>query len=347
MSSILFYGELFPSVVHGISICNYNNLAALKVDFDVDVVESSNSESKGNIFKLIYSSIKDIYYLMKSIYREKYTSFYINMPTSSFGLLRIIIIVCLVKFFRRNIKVFSHLHRGDFCTFQSSKLNKLLCRVFFKLTYKLFVLSYSSKMEIINLGYCVDISIIYNTLSYNNSFTFDYEKKPIYILCLCNYLSSKRNHVLIEFSRLYDIRVDFFGNPMDLPYFEGLKKSSAELNISINGSVVGKEKENVISGCKVMVLPSLNEGMPLTILEAFAFSKPVICFDVGYISEYIGEDYPGLVKNNDDKSLYNKIDEIINLPTNEYEELCKRSYEIYINNFNSSSARRKLQREFK
>ena len=54
---------------------------------------------------------------------------------------------------------------------------------------------------------------------------------------------------------------------------------------------------NVYASMDIFVLPSLNEGLPMTVLEAMAASKPVIATRVGGIPKIVQEEKSGLLVN--------------------------------------------------
>ncbi len=90
-----------------------------------------------------------------------------------------------------------------------------------------------------------------------------------------------------------EIKLIVIGSGNNSAYF---KKLSKEFNLSENVFFTGKISQekllNYYSSCKTLVLPSTSnsEGFGLVLLEAMAFSKPVIGSNVGGI--------PVLIKNN-------------------------------------------------
>ncbi len=81
------------------------------------------------------------------------------------------------------------------------------------------------------------------------------------------------------------------------PCQEELKKQSKELGIARLCHFVGfrRDIEKIYQAMDLMVLPSLTEGLPTVILEAFAFSKPVVATAVGGIPELVEDDINGIL----------------------------------------------------
>ena len=65
--------------------------------------------------------------------------------------------------------------------------------------------------------------------------------------------------------------------------------------IKFVGFVSGDKKKKLLTDTDVYVLPSYNEGLPISILEAMAYSKPVISTTVGGIPELIKHKKNGLL----------------------------------------------------
>jgi len=63
--------------------------------------------------------------------------------------------------------------------------------------------------------------------------------------------------------------------------YEGeLKKLSSDCGLTENvrflGPMFGQDKDAAYRSCDALVLPSLSEGLPMTVLEAWAYAKPVL-----------------------------------------------------------------------
>jgi glycosyltransferase involved in cell wall biosynthesis len=71
----------------------------------------------------------------------------------------------------------------------------------------------------------------------------------------------------------------------------------------------------VYAAMDIFVLPSLNEGLPMTVLEAMAASKPVIATRVGAIPSVIKDGENGLlVASKDSEALQNAVASLLNDP---------------------------------
>lgn len=68
----------------------------------------------------------------------------------------------------------------------------------------------------------------------------------------------------------------------------------------------------ILNDSDIFVLSSVYEAMPMTILEAMANKTPVICTNVGGISQFITEDQAWFVESNNCDALTNKLNEVKN-----------------------------------
>jgi len=82
----------------------------------------------------------------------------------------------------------------------------------------------------------------------------------------------------------------------------------------------------LISGLSLLVLPSLSEGMPNVILEAFAYKTPVVATAVGGVPELVKDGETGwLVPPRDPHALAQAIREALSNP----EEARRRAENAY------------------
>ncbi|MEM5507007.1 glycosyltransferase [Shewanella frigidimarina] len=336
--SLLFWGELPPNVFHGISLSNERILSALSVDFDIHKVED-NAGFRGRLMALCSFLISLLKLIRLS--SRKVDIYYLNAPMSYLGLWKVYLSILTVKAFSSRVKVISHLHRGDFLEFIKNKRNKRLFKRFTSQLDTLLVLSKRATLELAE-SFLIDenkVEVLHNTVAVvaqkeNILIAADSAFNERYFYCLCNYIPSKRIHKLVEIvNQINLVNVNFNGTSSGDNYMERINKLDTHSICRFDGVINGVNKETKLRSAKALILPSLNEGMPLVILESLAQGTPVICFDIGYISDYIGKDYPGLVTELTDQALKDKIIWLNKLSNDDYLSLRKRSFKLFWKSF--------------
>ena len=101
-----------------------------------------------------------------------------------------------------------------------------------------------------------------------------------------------------------DVKLILVGDGVDIDYY---KKLVEELDLNNHVEFLGRinnksELVKIYKNADVFVLPSLSEGLPTVILEAFYFGLPVISTNLEGIKEYFGN-YAFLVPPRDSLSL--------------------------------------------
>lgn len=85
--------------------------------------------------------------------------------------------------------------------------------------------------------------------------------------------------------------------------------------VQFYGWVSGHEKDRMIENCNIVILPSYIEGVPITLLEAMAYGKPVISTTVGGIPSIIHNGVNGFITEPGNKeAIFNAIKHYINNP---------------------------------
>ena len=74
-----------------------------------------------------------------------------------------------------------------------------------------------------------------------------------------------------------------------------IKKNNLEDMIEYVGWVDGKKKAFLLNRCDLFILPSLHEGLPISILEAMSYKKPIIATDVGGVSSIVLDKINGVL----------------------------------------------------
>lgn len=102
----------------------------------------------------------------------------------------------------------------------------------------------------------------------------------------------------------------FFLLAGDGPEREEMEKTARDLKVADRVLFLGQRNDipELLNACDFFVLPSLLEGLPLSVLEAMSASKPVLATDIDGINEIIIDGENGLlVPPSDPKALAEKI----------------------------------------
>ncbi len=96
------------------------------------------------------------------------------------------------------------------------------------------------------------------------------------------------------------------------------------------------------SAVDIMVIPSIQENLPNTIMESLACGTPVVAFDVGGNGDMIEHKINGyLAKPYESKDLAEGIEWVLNLPMQDYNKLCENARRKVLKEFDSKIVAKK------
>ncbi|MER2998968.1 glycosyltransferase family 4 protein [Pontibacter populi] len=85
--------------------------------------------------------------------------------------------------------------------------------------------------------------------------------------------------------------------------------------VRFEGWIDGSRKQALLAESDVYILPSYNEGLPISILEAISYQLPVITTSVGGITEVVYDNFNGFIVEPGDKAaIYDRLKRFINNP---------------------------------
>ncbi len=156
-------------------------------------------------------------------------------------------------------------------------------------------------------------------------------EKDGYILFLARIVPEKGLHYLIEaFSELNTDKklVVAGGESHSAEYARQIRKTSGDARIVFTGFVEGEELWELFSNCRVYVLPSDVEGMPLTLLEAMGCGAECLTSDIETLRGVLN-DYGYTFRKGDAEDLREKLNTILNTPPRDktaQKEYIKKNY---------------------
>lgn len=167
-----------------------------------------------------------------------------------------------------------------------------------------------------------NVCTIYNGIKEQNScenisFPFLSDKKKI--LCIARVAKPKRLDIFLKTAELLP-EYDFIwiGNNQEI------KTDLA--NVHFLGNIPNASIYNSISD--LFILPSDFEGLPMVIIEAMSYKRPIVASNVGGINEIVQNGENGYVVNNDAQHFAQRIKEIIE-NQELYNKLSNNSYIRY------------------
>lgn len=130
------------------------------------------------------------------------------------------------------------------------------------------------------------------------------ERKGIYDLVKATAL------LKIHYEEQFEVWIGGDGNTQTLRYL--IESNGLQGSIFLKGWVTGNAKEELYRKATVFVLPSYNEGLPVSVLEAMSYGMPVIATNVGGIPELVKDGESGqLIVAGDIVALRNAMERFI------------------------------------
>lgn len=161
-----------------------------------------------------------------------------------------------------------------------------------------------------------NVEVLYNAVNTYPSNPYNNQAKNI--LFLGRLGNRKGTYDLLEAIKLLDEQIGsefrfYLCGDGDL---EGVKKRIAELNISHRiahiGWTDGEMKKEFLANTLINVLPSYNEGLPMTMLETMAYGIPNISTSIASIPEVLRDGENGfLIKPGDVNLLASRIKQLV------------------------------------
>lgn len=107
----------------------------------------------------------------------------------------------------------------------------------------------------------------------------------------------------------HNVKLIVAGNGEEKEYLNAKSKQlKIDKYVTFTGWVDGDKKISILKDCQLFILPSYNEGLPVSILEAISYGMPVISTNVGSIDEAVIEGRNGyLVEPGDTVSIADSI----------------------------------------
>ena len=152
------------------------------------------------------------------------------------------------------------------------------------------------------------------------------------LLCIGRLCEQKGQLLLVEAVRRLKAKavpfeLVFAGDGPMRPEIEAaVREGGLQDDVTITGWLSGAEIRQQLEACRVMVLASFAEGLPVVIMEAMALGRPVISTSIAGIPELVRPGETGfLVPAGDAEALSDMIEKVLAMPQNGLEALASRA----------------------
>lgn len=214
-------------------------------------------------------------------------------------------------------KVILHVHGAEYKLFydECNEKQKELVKETFNLADKVIVLSEEWKDYFKSIVSDDKICVLYNSIVIPEDFNKDLDTNKILFLGRIG----QRKGIYDLLDVVEKLIPDF---PNIKLYVGGdgeidkLKQIIQDRNLGKNviyvGWTTGEQKEKLLKECSFYILPSYNEGMPMSVLEGMAYKNVVISTKVGGIPKVINNDENGIIIEPGDKeTLYKTLVDLL------------------------------------
>ena len=136
-----------------------------------------------------------------------------------------------------------------------------------------------------------------------------------------------------------DIEFDVIGR-VD-PQMESIVDSlKLEKNVHLlSGYVSDEDMKNSFINCDWVIVPYNSASQSGVIIDAYKYSRPIIAFNVGAISEQVLVGKSGyLINPGDIKAFSAQLQSAIRMPTNQYDKMCSNAYSFGEYKYSTSGA---------
>ncbi len=296
--------------------------------YNNQIIYFASYKGKNILFQLFFYFFFSIKYIFQLITNKNIKLVHIH--TASRGsFLRKFFVAVIAKIF--NKKILLHIHGAEFDIFYQKSptfIKKIITKTL-NSSDLVIVLSKQWKDKVLKISLNPNVKILYNPtiikeLNQTNSDKTNFlfmghlgKRKGVYdIIEAGKYITNKA------------VQINLYGDGNIEEFKKLVIDNNLQDKIIIKGWISGEEKIEVFKNSNALILPSYNEGLPISILEAMAYGMPVISTPVGGIPEAVENGFNGfLIQPGDFKALAERID-ILASDEQLRENMGKESYRI-------------------
>ena len=267
----------------------------LENDYDIRYIETYCDDSKISKFLIILKAYFKFLYLL-FFWKPDIVHIHSSFGGSFYRKLPFIFLA-----YKTNIKIINHIHGADFNDFylSASSWKKSLIKKTYGKCSVIIALSNEWKDKLKQIVNEEKIVVIenYGILEKNAIKERQYKVNNHNILFLgfickrkgCYDIPKIVERVANEFP---DVKFILAGSG-DIDKIKAITPEKIKRNIFYPGWVRNEEKDKLLRNADLFFLPSYNEGMPMSILDAMGYGLPIVSTNVGGIKKIVHENENG------------------------------------------------------
>lgn len=309
---------------------------------DTDFIRKNNlvyiptSITGCSIPKRLLFTFKSYIKIIKAFKKTKFSILHVHMSERA-SIKRKGIVMKYAK--KKGAKIVLHMHGAEFEVLYKAmdEAKKASVRKTLDLADKIIILGEYWREFV---GSLVDdpskVCIVYNAVKVPNKYKYNKSSKSILFLGAV----SKRKGIDIFLDSLSEKApvlnkfccVNICGPDVEGNIVEQIKKNGLEHWVKYCGWLDKENKSKVLENSAINVLPSNNEGLPMTILEAMSYGVPSITTSVAAIPEAVNNTNGIVIKPGDKTALANAL-ELLMMNEDERYRLSKKAYDDAVDRF--------------
>ena len=324
--NILFIGPYSKKPKGGVAFVLFEYKKLYPNSFFIASTISKNSITK--IYGFIFGILR-LFYLLTTKKKLKL----VHIHGSSYkSFVRKIIIHNLCKAFKR--KTIYHIHGSEYQLFyeQSGNFMKQKIAEFINNTDCLICLSESWKAFFLNNFNPKRIEIIPNIIANPIHSCNKIKDNSLIIFQFLGFIDERKGvWLLLETLKIHKNKIigkaifNIGGNGETQKLQRLIKEYELEEVVNFMGWVSGEDKQQCLQEADVYLLPSYNEGLPISILEAMSYSLPILSTSVGGIPEIVSSENGFLISPGSKIELWKGINYFIGLISRKRNKLGQNS----------------------
>jgi glycosyltransferase involved in cell wall biosynthesis len=299
-------------------------------------------KNKFVIFQILLFILKLSFFIIKN--KKKYDIVHSNWTISSFS-------AVISKRFHKK-PIITSVHGSDINQAIKNRFFCFLTKIVINSSNKIICVSEDLRKKIINLAKTPSHLLVIPNGVNTNIFYPDSINKEKIILFVGSLTQNKRIDLLINsfgniFPKIDDYSLYIVGDgPEEESLKELAKNKLPHSSVKFTGSLSREEISNLMRKSFILVLPSINEGFGVVLIEALASGLPCIGANSGGIVDIINEEVGILFSLDNGQELENAILTLVN---NEliYEKMSKQARIIAVNKYDWSIISEKIIEAYK